>query len=73
MTICNFCNKRESRSYTFDKPYTCKECCKNKVNYTTADDDIIFILKLHIIKRNCIASREIKYYFISRRQALILC
>ena len=30
-------------------------------------------LNLHIIKRNCIASREIKYYFISRRQALILC
>ena len=30
-------------SYTFDKPYTCKECCKNKYNYTKADDDIIFI------------------------------
>ena len=30
-------------------------------------------LNLHIIKRNCIASREIKYYFISRRQALIFC
>ena len=30
-------------------------------------------LNLHIIKHNCIASREIKYYLISRRQALILC
>ena len=29
----------------------------------------ILFLNLHIIKRNCIASREIKYYFISRRQA----
>ena len=35
--------------------------------------EFILFLNLHIIKRNCIASREIKYYFISRRQALILC
>ena len=34
---------------------------------------LFLFLNLHIIKRNCIASREIKYYFVSRRQALILC
>ena len=36
-------------------------------------NETILFLNLHIIKRNCIASREIKYYFISRCQALILC
>ena len=42
MTICNFCNKRESRSYTFDN-IRARNFCKNKDNYITADDDIIFI------------------------------
>jgi len=33
----------------------------------------ILFLFLNIIKRNCIVSSEIKYYFISRRQGLTLC
>ena len=43
MTVCNFCNKRESRSCTFEEPYTCNECCRNKDNYAKVDDNIIFI------------------------------
>ena len=49
MTVCNFCNKRESRSFFFEKPYVCKECSSNKANYMNVDDDdndddsIIFI------------------------------
>ena len=43
MTLCNFCNKRESRSNKFDKPYVCKQCSLNPANYAESNEDIIFI------------------------------
>ena len=44
MTLCNFCNKRESRSVVFEKPFVCKECCSNNDNYFDVNDNsIVFI------------------------------
>ena len=43
MTLCNFCNKRESRSNQFDNPYVCNQCSLNPVNYAENNEDIIFI------------------------------
>ena len=39
--LCNFCNKRETRTRRFNLPFTCKNCEQNEKNY--ARDDIIYV------------------------------
>ena len=42
MTICNYCEKRESRSNQFPMPFTCNQCINVHTNYANNNDsDII--------------------------------
>ena len=42
--LCNFCNKRETRTRRFNLPFTCKDCEQNEKNYArTVGDDIIYV------------------------------
>ena len=45
MTVCNLCDKRESRARSFSLPFTCKECGENSKNFSSAlsDDEITYI------------------------------
>ena len=47
MALCNFCNKRESRSRQFSTAYVCKECHNDDnnydFNYESNDDELIFV------------------------------
>ena len=43
MTICNFCNKRESRARSFSDAFVCKECYGNPDNYDIDRKGITFI------------------------------
>ena len=43
MTLCNLCQRKETRNRPFNLPFTCKECESNENNYSTYPDDIIFI------------------------------
>ena len=43
MTICNFCNKRESRASSFSDAFVCKECYDNPDNYDIDRKGITFI------------------------------
>ena len=38
MAICNFCNKRETRSHPFTSPYVCYDCSQNDDNFTKGLD-----------------------------------
>ena len=39
MTICNYCEKRESRSNQFPMPFTCNQCINDHTNYANNNDD----------------------------------
>ena len=45
MTICNYCERRETRSNIFPMPFTCNQCKNDRANYINTeidyDDDII--------------------------------
>ena len=42
MTICNYCERRETRSNKFPLPFTCNQCINQETNYdNNEDDDII--------------------------------
>ena len=47
MAICNFCNKRETRSRRFTLPFVCSDCFENNDNFSKDIDqdnnDITFI------------------------------
>ena len=43
MTICYFCNKRESRARSFSDTFVCKECYDNPDNYDIDRKGITFI------------------------------
>ena len=47
MVLCNFCNKRESRSQPFSEAYVCQECFDDDNNYdfnsNSNKDDLIFV------------------------------
>ena len=39
MTICNYCEKRETRARKFSMPFTCDDCVNNDENYAIDDED----------------------------------
>ena len=47
MVLCNFCNKRESRSQRFSEAYVCQECFDDDnyydFNINSNKDDLIFV------------------------------
>ena len=43
MTLCSFCNKRESRSRSFSEPNVCKECHNDTANEDVNRDGLTFI------------------------------
>ena len=41
MTICNYCERRETRSSKFPLPFTCNQCINQETNYSNNEDDDI--------------------------------
>ena len=41
MTICNYCERRETRSNKFPLPFTCIQCLNQETNYANNEDDDI--------------------------------
>ena len=55
MTVCNYCNKQETRARRFTLPFTCKECEQNQKNYqseTSGDTIDLFLYRC----RNALSS-----------------
>ena len=43
MTLCNFCNRRESRTRRFSEPFVCVECYNDSTNRDINKDEITYV------------------------------